>query len=83
MTLLPLGAAALFGDQVGGDAEEERLGVTDFATGLIGRDADVCLLDDVIDGGDAEATEAGRKPSRVMAIEPIKIVSAEATLRRV
>ena len=49
VTLLPLGAAALFGDQVGGDAEEERLGVADFATGLIGRDADIGFLDNVVD----------------------------------
>jgi len=50
---LSLSAAAFFGHEVGGDPEEEGLGVTDFAAGLVGGDAEVGFLDDVVDSGDA------------------------------
>ena len=46
---LSLSAAAFFGHEVGGDPEEEGLGVTDLAARLIGGDAEVGFLDDVVD----------------------------------
>lgn len=56
---LSLSAAAFFGDEIGGDPEEEGLGVTDLAARLVGGNAEVGFLDDVVDACDAEMAKAG------------------------
>ena len=56
---LPLRAAAFLSHEVGGDPEEEGLGVTDLASGLIRRDAEIGLLDNVLGALDAKLAEAG------------------------
>lgn len=56
---LSLRAAAFLSHEVGGDPEEEGLGVTDLASGLIRRDAEVGLLDNVLGALDAKLAEAG------------------------
>jgi len=50
---LSLDATAFLGHEVGGDPEKERLRVADLASGLVGRDAEVGLLNDVVDARDA------------------------------
>ncbi|MNE96647.1 hypothetical protein D3C80_1948700 [compost metagenome] len=59
MATLSLSATAFFGHEVGGDPEQERLGVTDLAACLVGGDAEVGFLDDVVDACDAEMAKAG------------------------
>jgi len=54
---LSLSASALFGHEVGGDPEEEGLGVSNLAARLVGGDAEVGFLDDVVDTRDAEVAE--------------------------
>ncbi|EGF96491.1 Uncharacterised protein [Brevundimonas diminuta] len=56
---LPLSTAAFLSHEVGGDTEEKGLGVTDLASGLVGRNAEVGLLDNVLGALDAKLAEAG------------------------
>jgi len=56
---LSLRATAFFGHEIGGDPEKEGLGVTDLAARLVGGDAEVGFLDDVVDACDAEMAKAG------------------------
>ena len=59
MAALSLSAPAFFGHEVGGDPEEKGLGMTDLAARLVGGDAEVGFLDDVVDACDAEMAKAG------------------------
>jgi len=56
---LSLSAPAFFGHEVGGDPEEEGLGMADLAACLVGGDAEVGFLDDVVDACDAQMAETG------------------------
>ncbi len=69
MTPLSLRTAPFFSDEVGGDAKEQRLGVSDLAARLVGSDAEVSFLNDVIDACDAQMAEATGKPSGVLGVK--------------
>lgn len=46
--------------------------MSNLTSSFVGGDAEVGFLDDVVDGGDAKATEAGAEPAHMIAIETVK-----------